>query len=87
MNDPTWKSIDSTLRTLARREAAQTYEIGVWLLKASRARVHERLGYGGFGEYGERVMGYSARQTYEHVRVAEALESLSQLREALRAGE
>ena len=84
MNDTDWKYIDEHLHKLAEREASHAHEVGIWLLKASRARVHEHLGHGGFGEYGERVMGYSPRQTYEHLRVAEALESLPLMSKALR---
>jgi 5-methylcytosine-specific restriction endonuclease McrA len=86
MHETDWQSIDAHLHALATREAEHAYEVGVWLLLASRARVHERLAYGSLGEYAERVFGYSPRHTYERVRVAQALESLPLLREALQQG-
>lgn len=53
---------------------------------AQRGRVHERLGYGSFVEYIERLFGYSPRLTLEKLRVAEALETLPELAKALRSG-
>jgi hypothetical protein len=52
----------------------------------SGSRAHERLGYGGFVEYVERLFGYAPRLTYEKLRVAEALETLPEVMQALRDG-
>src|ERR1700710_895793 len=56
------------------------------LLAAFRSGVHVRLGYGSFVEYIERLFGYAPRLTHDKLRVAEALEGLPQLAEALRDG-
>lgn len=56
------------------------------ILPARAARVHERLGYGSFVEYIERLFGYAPRLTLEKLRVSEALEGLPQLTAALREG-
>ncbi len=64
----------------------RAFEEGEKLRAAERARVHERLGYGSFVEYIERLFGYSPRLTFEKLRVAEALEALPQLAAALRQG-
>jgi hypothetical protein len=45
------------------------------------------LGYGSFGEYVERLFGYSPRTTYDKLRTAEALETLPELDHALTKGE
>ena len=34
----------------------------LWLLRAHRRRVHERLGFGSFGEYAGRLFVYGARE-------------------------
>jgi hypothetical protein len=44
------------------------------------------LGYGSFGEYIERLFGYKPRSTQEKLRVAEALEELPAIAQALASG-
>jgi hypothetical protein len=44
------------------------------------------LGFGGFAEHVERVLGYKPRSTQEKLRVAEALEDLPLIAEALEQG-
>ena len=44
------------------------------------------LGFGTFAEYVERLLGYRPRWTSERLRVAEALELLPELDQALRDG-
>lgn len=81
-----WQVVHERLVTLARARAGLDFDEGVQLLAAHRERVHERLGYGGFVEYIERLFGYSPRLTYEKLRVADALERLPELAERLRDG-
>jgi 5-methylcytosine-specific restriction endonuclease McrA len=57
------------------------------LLAAERAAVHVHLGYGAFSEYVERLFGYKPRSTQEKLRVAESLEGLPILAQALSSGE
>jgi hypothetical protein len=81
-----WRAAHEALTRLARARAGLDFEEGEKLRAAERARVHERLGYGSFLEYIERLFGYSPRLTLEKLRVAEALDGLPQLAAALREG-
>ena len=81
-----WQSAHEALTRLARARAGLDFEEGEKLRVAVRARVHERLGYGSFVEYIERLFGYSPRLTLQKLRVAEALDGLPQLAAALREG-
>ena len=81
-----WQAAHEALTRLARARAGLDFEEGEKLRVAERARVHERLGYGSFVEYIERLFGYSPRLTLEKLRVAEALDGLPQLAAALREG-
>jgi hypothetical protein len=71
---------------LSRTRAGLDFEEERWLLAAPRARAHERLGYGSVLEYVERLFGYAPRLTQDKRRVAEALETLPRLAQALRDG-
>lgn len=82
-----WKRVHAELCRLARSKAAYDVEEAHWLVEGKRARVHEPLGFGTFLEYLERVFGYRPRLASEKLRVAEALEELPVLRQALGAGE
>lgn len=56
------------------------------VLRALRSAVHLHLGFGSFGEYVERLFGYTRRSTQEKLRVAEALERLPVMSRALESG-
>src|SRR5690349_22153618 len=81
-----WQRAHEELVRLAAKRAGLDYEEGRWLLRAERAGAHERLGYGSFREYAERLFGYSARLVQEKLRVAEALEGLPLLARELEQG-
>jgi 5-methylcytosine-specific restriction endonuclease McrA len=81
-----WQEAHAALVRLARSRAGLDFEEGVWLLAALRSEAHVRLGYGSFIEYAERIFGYAPRLTQEKLRVAEALEGLPELAQALRDG-
>jgi hypothetical protein len=83
----TWQVAHAALSRLARERAAADAEEGRWLLAARRAAVHVHLGFGSFSEYVERLFGYQPRSTQEKLRVAEALERLPALAQALSNGE
>jgi hypothetical protein len=53
-------------------------------LRALRTGAHLHLGFASFGEYAERLMGYRPRWTDERLRVAQALEDLPEIAQALR---
>jgi hypothetical protein len=82
-----WHVAHERLGSLARMRAGLDEEEGRWLLAAWRQRVHARLGYGSFGEYVGRLFGYGARLVQEKLRVAEALEGLPAMKDALKAGQ
>jgi predicted nucleic acid-binding protein len=82
-----WKRAHDDLVRLAKQRAGLDWEEGRSLLCALRSQAHRRLGYGSFVEYIERLFGYSPRFTMEKVRVAEALEVLTEMAQALKDGE
>jgi hypothetical protein len=79
--------VDQKLRKLACRRAQNEHETCVWLRRGFVERVHEVGAFASFREYAERVFGFSARQTEERLRVAEALERLPELNERFASGE
>jgi 5-methylcytosine-specific restriction endonuclease McrA len=85
-NDSEWVRVHEALSRLARERAAADAEEGRWLLAARRSAVHIHLGFGSFGEYIERLFGYTRRTVQEKLRVAEALEELPSLAHALETG-
>ena len=81
-----WQRAHDELVRIANERAGLDFDEGQWLLAALRFGTHVRLGYGQFSEYAERMFGYGPRLTQEKLRVAEALEELPGMAEALRAG-
>jgi hypothetical protein len=84
--DSEWMRAHAALSRLAKARAWADAEEGRWLLAARRTAAHVHLGFGSFGEYIERLFGYTHRSTQEKLRVAEALEGLPRLAQALEAG-
>lgn len=81
---PNWEAAHAELKKLADQHATQDYVEAVALLAAYRTRAHEQLGFGSFIEYIDRLFGWPARLTKEKLRVAEALQYLPELAQALR---
>ena len=81
-----WQRAHDELSRLARSRARLDWEEGRLLLDALRSNAHLHLGFGAFGEYVERMLGYTRRATEERLRVAEALERSPGLEKALRDG-
>jgi hypothetical protein len=81
-----WFRAHEALSRLARQRAEADAEEGRWLLVARRSAAHVHLGFGSFGEYIERLLGYTGRSLQERLRVAEALEELPSLTRALETG-
>jgi hypothetical protein len=81
-----WQDIHNELSRLAKAHAHLDWEVGSWLVHALRLGVHVHLGFGSVSEYVERLFGHGARWTEEHLRVAEALETLPAVEQALRDG-
>jgi 5-methylcytosine-specific restriction endonuclease McrA len=86
MKSAVWKEVHRELSRLARSKGAYDAEEARWLLEGKRVRVHEPLGFGSFLEYLERLFGYAPRLAQERLRVAEAMESLTGLRDELASG-
>lgn len=84
---PLWQQAHEALTVHAKKRAMLDFEESNWLLIAKRTRADQKLGYGSFAEYVEALLGYSARQTAEKLRVAEALERLPELTSAFAQGE
>jgi hypothetical protein len=78
--------VHEKLVCLARARAGLECEEGEYLLRAFDSKLHERLGFGSFIEYIERLFGHSPRLTMEKIRVAKALAELRQTSDALKAG-
>src|SRR6266511_3756139 len=81
-----WRRAHEELSRLAKCRARLDWDEGRSLLDCLRSGAHLHLGFGSFGEYIERVLGYSRRSIDERLRVAEALERLPSLGQALRDG-
>ena len=81
-----WLVAHAALSRLAKARAAADAEEGRWLLAALRSAAHVHLGFGSFGEYIERLLGHKPRSTQERLRVAEALEQLPAMAQALEQG-
>src|SRR6185436_5786695 len=82
-----WKRAHDELLRLAKERAGLDWQEGRSLLSALRSQAHRKIGYASFEEYIERLFGYSPRFTKEKVRVAEALEVLTEMAQALKDGE
>jgi RuvA, C-terminal domain len=87
VHDFDWQRVHQELSRLAKSRSHLDWEEGTWLVRGFRSGVHHHLGYGSFAEYVERLFGYSPRWTEERMRVAESLEKLPELEQALRDGE
>ena len=81
-----WQEIDRSLRSVAARRAALDAEEAHLLVLARRAEVHRRLGFATMSDYLEHALGYTPHTAAERLRVAEALETLPELRAALAGG-
>ncbi|HUQ01396.1 MAG TPA: DUF222 domain-containing protein [Kofleriaceae bacterium] len=85
-DDGGWRDIDRRMRRLAARRSALDAEEARLLVEAKRAELHKHLGLGTFDEYLERVLGYAPTTGRDKLRVAEALQTLPAVEQALRTG-
>jgi hypothetical protein len=81
-----WRRAHEELSRLAKCRARLDWDEGRSFLDCLRSGAHLHLGFGCFGEYIERLLGYSRRSIDERLRVAEALERLPSIGQALRDG-
>ena len=80
------KEADRALRRIARQRAGLEIEELQWLRVARETEVHVELGFASFAEYVERVLDYGPRTLADKLRVADALETLPAIADALAAG-
>lgn len=85
-SDGAWRALHEALRALANRRGRLDTEEARTIVDARAASVHARLGYTSFAEYLAIALGYPPRQARERIRIAEALEALAQIRDALASG-
>src|SRR6266849_1562363 len=81
-----WRQAHQTLSQLAKTRARLDWDEVFSMLRALRTGAHIHLGFASFAEYIERLFGYKPRWTEERARVAEALETLPELTQALHDG-
>jgi hypothetical protein len=81
-----WVRVHERIVALGRERAGHERLVCRWLLCAERLGVFARCGYGSLREYAERMLGISARQTEERLRVGRALARLPELDGALASG-
>jgi hypothetical protein len=82
-----WETVDIHLRRVAAERARLDAEEAVLLVAGLRLRLHERVGFGSYREYLERVCGYAPREAAERMRVARTLAETPALAAALAAGD
>ncbi|HEX7700091.1 MAG TPA: HNH endonuclease [Kofleriaceae bacterium] len=83
----TWQSIDRELRSIAKRQRALDAEEAELLCRASREQVWRKFGCATMLEYLELIFGYAPKVGHERLRVAIAIDELTELRDALASGE
>jgi hypothetical protein len=81
-----WQHVHRELTRIATTRSHLDWNEGIWLVQARRAGVHRHLGFGSLAEYVERLFGYRPRWTEERLRVADALQGLPEIEQALRDG-
>jgi 5-methylcytosine-specific restriction endonuclease McrA len=82
-----WQQIDRELRSIARRQRSLDAEEAVLLCIVSRDETWRHFGCATLLEYLERIFGYGPKVGHERVRVALALDEMTELREALESSE
>ena len=80
-----WRDLDRQLRSVAKRRAALDHEELTLIREAIRMQLWRPLGMTSMREYLESRMGYGPQVAAERLRVAEALDALPAIDEALRA--
>ena len=83
----TWQSIDRELRSIAKRQRALDAEEAELLCRASREQVWRKFGCATMLEYLELIFGYAPKVGHERLRVAIAIDELTDLRDALASGD
>ena len=82
-----WIDLDRQLRSIAARRSALDHEELVLIREAIRIQLWRPLGMASMREYLEVAMGYSPQVAAERLRVAEALDALPAIEQALGANE
>ncbi|MEO8840745.1 MAG: HNH endonuclease [Kofleriaceae bacterium] len=82
-----WREIDRELRSIAKRQRALDAEEAALLCVVARQQIWRQFGCATMLEYLELIFGYGPKVGHERVRVALALDTLPELREALANGD
>jgi 5-methylcytosine-specific restriction endonuclease McrA len=82
-----WRELDHQFRSLAKRRGALDHEELALIREAIEVQLWRELGMVSIREYLERRMGYTPGVASERVRVAEALDSMPALDDALASNE
>jgi hypothetical protein len=82
-----WRDLDRQLRSVAKRRGALDQEELTLIREAVAVQLWRPLGMTSMREYLERRMGYGPQVAAERLRIAEALEALPAIEEALASGE
>jgi hypothetical protein len=85
-DDQEWRRAHRELKRLARERALHDFEAAQWIAAARRFQTHRRLGFASLAEYLGRMFGWSPRLAFEKIRVAEQLQQLHELADALHDG-
>ena len=82
-----WRAIDRDLRSIAKRQRALDAEEAALLCVVARQQTWRRFGCATILEYLELIFGYGPKVGHERVRIAMAIDTLPELRDALANGE
>jgi hypothetical protein len=82
-----WKQVHEHLLQLRKNRAAHERDVCRWLCAAERLGAHACAGYASLCEYADRLIGLSARETEERLRVGRAISLLPLLDAALASGQ
>ncbi|MCA9617730.1 MAG: HNH endonuclease [Myxococcales bacterium] len=81
-----WTEVHHELMSLGRRRTALERSLCQWLLAAERLDVAKHCGFSSLGEYAERHLDLTRRQTEERLRVGGTLDELPILDDAFASG-
>src|SRR5256885_3351016 len=83
----TWREVDNTLRSIAKRRSALDADEARWLREACRLEIWRQLCFVSALDYCDRILGQAPRTAQERLRVAKALGELPQIEAALQRGD
>ena len=76
----------SLIESLAELQRAEQCAV-LWFSEVQRRKLYRDLGFGSLQHYAREALGFSQAKVYQFLRLADALEELPKLREAMASGE